>query len=908
MQRFSLSLSASLILIILAFGIFSCSSDSDNPTGPGDTVEPNWPENALGLPEIDDAALDSSGAIFIGLLDSLEITAARYRLVDYLPDRFDAIDWVKLGPDSTTVCIEFTDGATAMIFTEELFGQEPAPQGGGSVLDDLRKTESSPERTVAQKILHGVSCGDIVMPVGKKVKIVNAAGATNPVFSNYIEEIRQALIYLGWPDSEIEIKERKGLDDKSFIPDDMLLTQGYGLIIYVAHGGIWEGLNDGLRHFHMQCFKGGKYEDGFADYVTEERWELYKQWYRNEHRLVTAYSYADPDSQLIKEVYIRDDLFGEQLQIDSGVFISFMSCNSWQLDDELSARETGAVLSWDGCTNAYDATLSLRSLLYNMAGGITRTDVGALAQVYTDGYGTSTGHHGEDTYFKATDITGDFYLPGWGTITANTGNFPPGTNQISVRFSYDDCPAESLSFVMTPGETIEVEGLIPGETTVTVIARDASNNTIGAGNNSEEITSGLNEITIATCETELAGAVTYYPSEADGTVDNIEYTITYNDPTIDPVIGSYPPTSIPTITDLIPLNAIMTTVAYDDATILATSTDTLDLNCNSSDVAICYGWLTLEAGDMIDGVTTLTVTVDSGGANAPSPVSFSVDSSKNMFGFETGETVYLSVEAFDQYGSSQGATTVAATVEGGQNIVTIDITVYAILLEATPHSVAPDGSSYATITATVKGWNEGDLTEPTGDPVVDKLVEFDASCGTFVGGITSGTTDANGQVILQLTSDAACLAEIHAFNTADQAESRAAYVNFGQKMSFWVNGNSSDVTGPTTQGSFDASCVLLQFYFRGQFITEKEIGEGKSYGLYCPFWAEPGDEIRLDFTPINEIDYCSDGLSSFGPIYLHTVYENDFDHQKTYLMSGEVTGFSGTTSVSVTLEEIDYYK
>ena len=316
------------------------------------------------------------------------------------------------------------------------------------------------------------------------------------------------------------------------------------------------------------------------------------------------------------------------------------------------------------------------------------------------------------------------------------------------------------------------------------------------------------------------------------------------------------------------------------------------------------GWCCRQAKSS-PGIDHITVTVDSGGAHAPDSVTFDVGSEKNVFGFHTGETVHLTAEGFDMYDVSQGTTSIVAPVECGPNDIEISITAYAVLLDASPLKLAHDGVTPATITATLRGWNEGDLTEPTGDPVPGKLVEFDASCGTFVGA-SSGTSDANGEVTVQLVSSEACVAEVHAFVLADLAESNTKYINFSQKMSFWIDGTADDVTGPNV-GAFHGSCIMLGFYFRGQLIAERELGESSLWGAYCPYWAELGNVVQLVFTPFSAADYCNDGYPTLAPVYIHTAYEGDYDHQKVYQVTSGTSALTTTLTVPVVLEEIDYY-
>ena len=142
----------------------------------------------------------------------------------------------------------------------------------------------------------------------------------------------------------------------------------------------------------------------------------------------------------------------------------------------------------------------------------------------------------------------------------------------------------------------------------------------------------------------------------------------------------------------------------------------------------------------------------------------------------------------------------------------------------------------------------------------------------------------------------------------DLAESHPAYVNFGLKMSFWINGSDDAIPDAAPHGLFRCNCVMMKVYFKDQLITDREMGDPGGYGMYCPRWAVPGDVIRFEFTSFTAEDYCTDGPSTVEPIYLHTLYEADFDHQDLYLMTNGIPSVSGTVTLEVEIEEIEYYE
>jgi len=255
MNRTLIIIFASILLILFAIRLFSCSSDSDTPTGSDDPTGPDWPENALALPEADAAAMDSAGALYLGLLDSLDPMAARHALVDELSGKGGAISWAGLSSDSTTISIEFSDGAIALLNTNELtFPTSSTSRSAGTTAPgrDQQRTRAT---RIAKSLRQAIDCGDIIMPASHKVSIVNMAGGTNPLTHDFIENIEQSLIYMGWEDADIDVNSRLSYDDMSFVPDDMFNQQGHGIVLYVGHGGVFTE-PDGLEHYRLQCFLG----------------------------------------------------------------------------------------------------------------------------------------------------------------------------------------------------------------------------------------------------------------------------------------------------------------------------------------------------------------------------------------------------------------------------------------------------------------------------------------------------------------------------------------------------------------------------------------------------------------------------------------------------------------------------
>ena len=193
---------------------------------------------------------------------------------------------------------------------------------------------------MAQAIARKVDCGDLVMPSSHKVSIVNMAGGSNLESRVSVQEMKQSLIDMGWTEDEITINERQSVEDYTFVPDDMFEQTGNGIVLYMGHGG-FHTAPDGSEHYMIQSFHGGKRE-AYEGTVTDERWDEYKKWYRQDHTLIEGYAISSTDGSYIREIYMRDDLLAEQVKVDDGAMVAFIACNSIQLADEMESAGAGS--------------------------------------------------------------------------------------------------------------------------------------------------------------------------------------------------------------------------------------------------------------------------------------------------------------------------------------------------------------------------------------------------------------------------------------------------------------------------------------------------------------------------------------------------------------------------------------
>lgn len=899
MQRPLTSLFLSLSIALFLAGLFGCGGG--DPTGPGPDPGPDWPDG-MALPAEDEQAMAEATDLLRALRAGEGIDAARDSLLQRVADGWPGIASARLGSDGVTITLLFEDGAGAVLFTDEsVFGEWEPPQG----------VPRGPEHRVYRdgELKVALECGDVIAPPNRKVHIVNLAGASNPESRQYTADLEQYLQDLGWEDGEIDISQRESYDDTSITPDTVFEQEGYGIVLFIAHGGFrWD--EQGTEHFVMQTFRGGDYDDGYEGYVTEERWVEYVQWKR-EGKLDIGSAWCEPDSAYQRHVNVRDDLLVEQMQLEEGAMVSFVCCNSWQLDDELTALGAGSVLAWDGSTNGGDGMNSWLSLFDGLSDPDgPGSDAETLASMKEDGYGYSTGHSGERTEMKLGGDERAWHLPATLDFLAPGDCLPAGTHHYEVDVRFPDCPEYDVSFDFFPGGGHSLPPLPPTGAEIELRAKDASGNTLDAGLYDIDLYAGTNPFDLCPCEGSLLLDLTDYPLGGDYAASSVHVDLSYDDPTL----------GVESFDLALPLDGLEGLVpggATLDISVLTAGGDVLgtagvdgDAACDDPRTAsFCVGWFSLETGSYPTDTTEIVVTAPGEADALPAVVTMAPDGTGEMYGFALGSTVTLAAEAFNDLGVSLGTSSVAAEVTCGANAVEVDFANYGIVLEASATGAPADGISQVSITATLREFQEGDLLEPTGDPVVGKTVEFDAGCGDFVGA-PGGTTDASGEVVVAVVSDEPCLAAVHAFVIADLVESRPVYVNFEARMSFWIDGTSSSVEDISDGRTFVLRCGTLRFYFNDQFIIERLIATYHGqWGAYNPGWALPGDRIRLEISPWVDPEHydCYDNTrTELGATWVHTAYEPDFVHQGLHQL-GSSNPLNGTVNMEVTVAEIDHY-
>ncbi len=884
----------SIIVLLMGavIGLVVWGCGGDNPTAPGPPPGPQWPGPIGALPAADQAIFDSVVQQLTALRAAHGIAVARDSLLARLAAGGAVgagLAGAHLGNDGTTITLRFSDGADAVILTdEETFGRKAAAREEAASTRYVRRGG----RTVTE-------CDDLIIPPSRKVHIVNLAGATNPSSRLETAGLRDYLLTLGWDDSEVVLTERSGMDDFSITPETILQQEGYGIVLFVGHGGLRYDAS-GQQHLVMQCFRGGSWSDGYQPYVTEARWDQYRQW-QGDGDLVRGQAWSSADSTYISDVYMRDELIASQMQLSEGAMVSFVCCNSWQLQDELTELGAGSVLAWDGRVTEDAGFDTWRALLAGLTPDYgARSDAETLAWLQDHGLGYSTSG-GVVTPMRLGGDPRAWRLPAEADFYADSDCLPAGTASVEVALRYADCPEADRSFTVAPDALHSLDDLIPAGADVELRVKDAGGNTLGAGIFGVDLDSGWEWVDLCPCEGSASLDLTDFPQDGPYTASRLAVGVAYADATLGP--ASYD-LALPSTTlhNLVPGEATFAVTALAaNGDVLGTTTVTATSRCDAAvSVSTCFGWLVLSSTAPPADTAELTATATGHGQALPPSVTFAPGGQAGMYGFAVGEQVTLDVVARNAVGNAVGTTTAVVTVQCGPNEIDLDFAIYGIIIEVSPEFVDADGVETAAITATLRAWLPDDVLQPTGDPVAGKLVQFDTDLGYFVGP-DQGTSGADGRVTASLSSTETGVAAVRAFVLADLVESRPAFVNFNAYLRLILDGRSTHYVGDNGNYQTDwikQTCVTVESWINDWQLDNATVRTYRWQIVDIRF-AQPGDTLRIRYAPLGECDFDGPSVTA---VWLHIFYGRDYARQITRRLTSGANPLTGVIDVSTVLE------
>lgn len=876
--------------------------------GTGDVSDVQPPEG-VALPPGGRATLDAIAAKLVELRDELGIAAARAALMALLDTGWPGLDWARLADDASTITLGLDGGWTAVLITDE----DPFPEAAPA-----RRAHAGPLGRLPVRAFRApaapdapaqvLGCGDAIVPPNRKVHIVNLAGGGNPESVTTANDMKDWLLSLGWTEDEIDVTQRSTRKDYTITPDTVFRQEGYGIVLFIGHGGIRVD-DSGNEHYILQGFLGGNRDDGYQDAVTPERWAEYQQWFQD-GLLVEGRSWSAVEKAPVADVYIRDDLLASQIALEPGALVSFIACNSVHAAEDLASAGAGPVLAWDDSVNADDGLTAWKALF----AGLTDTSLGTadatLAGMVAEGTAFCDNEKGRTAQMQLGGDTRTWTLPGSMTLDADEDCLPKDADHLEVKVHFPECPEADMAFDLLPGGSRTLSPLVPTTAQVEVRVKDIDGNTLAASVRDVAVApDGTALPDLCPCTGSLSLDVTAYPQEGAFTAKTLDIQVVPADATVGPASFTRALPNPGALDGLMPGDATLSVTARaDNGDVLGTTTVQATSACDPMPaVPACLGWIEFGSANPPADTTELTVTAPSHPGALPPSRTFAPGTSATMYGFAMGQTVRFAAEARNAVGVLVGTTTFAAQVGCGPNVAEVDFALYAIRVEATPTKVPPDGTSTAAVVATLRRWQTEDLFEPTGEPMAGKAVAFDASCGTFAGP-SSGVSDAQGRVTAALASAEPCVAAVRAFVAEDGTESPPAFVNFGRGVSVWIDGLSSAPDEAASTTPFPLSCVRGRFYFRDVLMVEERTfaAENLYWGMYLPAAGAPGDAVRFEFRPVTDAERCEDADPSAGPIWIHVAYPPDFLHTETVKLTGRVP-VAGPVSVSAELPGIPYY-
>jgi len=896
MRRSFIPVSACSLMVLLVVGLWGCGGD--DPAAPAPETGPDWPETDLSLPAADAVALAAAADRWEILRQSRDLSAARTALVAELNDGWPDVGSAEIASDGYTVSLRFSDGAMSFLGTDEHNAYtEERPAG---------TTAAESRRSVA--VLNGLrsvvvadksGCADAMVPPSPKVNIVNTLSGTDWTSRYMVGALREFFESAGWDPEDIDYTIRSGLDDTSFTPDSLFHQYEYGIVIFIAGGGV-QADAQGEEHFYMQCFTGGDAET-YEEHVGSRRWEEYLQWYQS-GELISGEVWSYDQQGMVEETWIRGDRLAEEMRMLDGTMVGFVSPNSTEFADEMLETGAGGVMGWDGNFLPEDVEQSLERMGEQLQDGGDVDFASLITSIQGDGFGYSEDEFGNPSEMSFSTGGGDYYLPATINFEYPESCQPPGVAYYDVEIRYPDCPELNDTWMLFPGAG-SLHSQIPVGAEIYVEARNEDEELLDTGLWNLDLDSGSNTVEICPCDAELDLNLSDYPQEGPYAASYVEYAAYYGEDgmpynAVDLDVSAQAWTDLDAGTDVI----ILATAFNADGVAVGYEWGPQDLRCGRAPWDYCFGWMSVSAGNY--PTETAEIVVSSSDEDVvPSSVSFAIGEEASLYGCIVGGTYDLEAEAFNSLGVSLGTTVNHVTVGCGATEIALDFAVYGILMEVSPYNVTPDGVSTSTVTATLRDFQEGDLLEPTGDPRPDVVVSFDTSLGFFIGP-TYGITDAGGEASVELASNVEGLAVVRAFVMADGVEPvRPAYVSFGGGLEFWLDSTSRTVDG---EFGYDGSTFLFNggtglVTHNGAVIHDSHPCNIGGFFM-CNRPAAVGDTLRFVFEPA----YCDpvyDEPAYVEDLWLHYFWRDEYSAQITQRVFPAQGSWTSNINVMVILED-----
>lgn len=493
-----------ILLLILSMNIFIGCIDNDEQEDNSDTnqskkytINMNYPRDSLGLNSEGEAAFTMACNRYSELKSSMTEDEARTSLVDELNSGFEFVKEASLSDDGYTIAVIFKDDTAALIITYDFNSGNYNVNTGSQFINSNHNLKQDNGLVAPSNDKYLVSCGlqfdssnncevDFVVPQSKKVLIINAASLCEPYWSNYEERsIITSFQENSWILGDIDIKKRTSLNDGNLTPDDYFDYSGYGIIMYMGHGGYCSGYEGSIPgHHYIECCD---IKVNYTSIVGKQRLEQYRTW-RDQGRLIYGGYYTNRDkTEWEWELYIDTDLIMEQAKIDLGTIVYMNSCNSYRAADAYLINDAGCFFGFDHKTDVVSSSEAFYALITAMVNeGVAQNGADALNQLSDEVRTTIDGGK-----LQIYDNGKDVYLPCFGKLVLKLDSPPSGASRYEIEF----LPYGSTeNMIINDGEKIEYDGVSPVNTTINIRAKGSTGNIVETGIYKPELLSGENEL------------------------------------------------------------------------------------------------------------------------------------------------------------------------------------------------------------------------------------------------------------------------------------------------------------------------------------------------------------------------------------------------------------------------------
>jgi hypothetical protein len=833
--------------------IWGCGSDDKDPTGNDPVTE----TDDMVMPQENQAAINDAVARYEDLRTSQDPAAARTVLVQEINSDWPNVDTAALLSDGVSIQIEFDDGSVAILITDEAIDvqKKALKTAAGNASDievikpeDLPKLIASVMSSTGNKTDPG--CDDITVPTSQKVHIVNLAGASRTYTQDEAAATRQMFIDMGWDPDDVKLSQITAQDDYNLTPHEIFDQKGYGIVLFVGNGGHSE--IDGQQYSIFEFWNGGTYED-FQDQVTQEQWQEYQSWDEAEQIVPIAFSATEYTSEVTGWA-ARGDFFCEKLQIDPGTMVNFIGAYGAEMEAGVLDAGAGMVTAWDGLCPLARGFDAFERLMDNLAGG--DDGLNAFSEVYNSPDGKYDGEFGTGKIDTGVSAAINFHIPAQLDFEAPDACAEPGTSYYDVAITYADCPDQNQSFQFFRGADFSLKGLSPYGAEMSLTAKDASGNTLGAANQTLELTGGPNEIDLCPCEGVMTASLDNIPEDAA----TLSMTIDYNDPTVpSETVSQALPLTV--FDDLLALDAAVLFEVYDSmgGSMGSYQAEQVRIGCDLTLAWGCFGWLEIPTNNLPDGTASVDISTDHPGVLNGS-FTLSPGETGEMYGFQLGDQPIITAMANDATGELLSLSSEFGLITCGANQIVFDFETYGIILKLNTDHAAITGTDFVYCWAEVRWWQSFDTIEPTGDPVPNRTVLFTSTHGEFYefpddpDGPEKDMTNDNGIALVHLSSTETGLATVQAFITSMSVESDPVDVEFRAPVKVLHIQSSEPYDGEFPIDDPDYSmvdaCLRYELFNNDLSIYSEEYTTGTThFNMWVAFL--PGDTLRFEWTPLS---------------------------------------------------------